>query len=68
MSEHINIDRAWFLIQEGSSISLEDAAHLDFCNECRDFLENLVSVTRYVGFAVNFPTGVDTRVDRERAA
>ena len=68
MSEHINIDRAWFLIQECSSISLAEAAHLDCCAECRDFLENFVSVARYVGFSVRFPAGVDARADRERAA
>jgi hypothetical protein len=68
MSEHINIERAWFLIQECSSISLDEAAHLNCCDECRDFLKNLVSVTRYVGFSVRFPTGIDARVDRERAA
>jgi hypothetical protein len=68
MSEHINIDRAWFLIQEGSSISLAEAAHLNGCRECRVFLENFVSVARYVGFSVCFPTGVDDRVDKERAA
>ena len=68
MSEHINIDCAWFLIQESSSLSLAEADHLNCCDECRDFLENFVSVTRYVGFSVRFPTGVDARVDRERAA
>ncbi len=68
MAEHINIDRAWFLIQEPSSISLEEAAHLDCCDECRKFLENFVSAVRFVGFSAGFPTGVDERVDGERAA
>jgi hypothetical protein len=68
MSEHINIDRAWFLIQVGSSISLAEAAHLECCRECKDFLENFVSVARYVGFSVRFPSGVEARVDRERIA
>ena len=68
MSEHINIGRAWFLIQEHSSLSLAEAAHLDYCQECRKFLEDFVSVARFVGFSVRFPTGVDARVDGERAA
>ena len=68
MSEHINIDTAWLLIQESSSISPAEAAHLNCCDECRDFLENLVSATRYLGFSVRFPNGVDARADRERAA
>jgi hypothetical protein len=68
MSEHINIDRAWFLIQECSSISPAEMVHLNCCEECRDFLESFVSVTRYVGFSVRFPAGVDADVDRERAA
>jgi len=68
MLEHINIDRAWFLIQEGSSISRAEATHLDCCHECKDFLKNFVSVARYIGFSVSFPTGVDGRVDNERAA
>jgi hypothetical protein len=68
MSEHINIDRAWFLIQESCSISLAEAGHLNGCEECRDFLESLVSVTRYVGFSARFPTGVDAGVEGERAA
>jgi hypothetical protein len=68
MAEHVNIDRAWFLIQERSSISLEEAAHLDCCEECRKFLANFVSVVRFVGFSVRFPTGVEAHVDGERAA
>jgi hypothetical protein len=68
MPEHINIDRAWFLIQECSSVSLAEMVHLNCCEECRDFLESFVSVTRYVGFSVRFPDGVDARVDSERAA
>jgi hypothetical protein len=68
MCEDINIDRAWFLIQGANSVSLAEAAHLDCCRQCKDFLENFVSVARYVGFSAHFPTGVEAHVDKERAA
>lgn len=67
MSEHIPIDRAWILIQEGSVLSAAEAEHFDTCGTCREFLASFVSVARYIGFSARFP-GRDHWVDRERAA
>jgi hypothetical protein len=66
MGEHIPIDRAWVLIQEGTALSKKEAQHLEKCRDCREFLESFVSVARYIGLSVHFPTR--QRVDRENAA
>jgi hypothetical protein len=67
MGEHIPIDRAWILIQEGKPVSVADAEHLNICFDCREFLRNFVSVARYIGFSVHFPN-LDHRLDRDRVA
>jgi predicted anti-sigma-YlaC factor YlaD len=64
MRNHIQIDRAWILIQEGSFPFAEEAEHLEKCSECREFLQSFVSVAQHLGFSVNFPTHIDS----ERAA
>ena len=67
MGEHIPMDRAWILIQEGSPLSAAEAEHLNICSDCREFLRGFVSVARYVGFSVRFPNE-DHAIDREHAA
>jgi hypothetical protein len=66
MDEHIRIERAWLLIQEGNALSTKEAQHLEKCGGCREFLQSFVSVSRYIGFSVDFPTR--RKVDREDAA
>jgi hypothetical protein len=68
MREHISMDRAWVLIQEGGLLSAAEREHLDICGECAEFLNGFVTVARYVGLSVRFPDadGVFTR--REHAA
>jgi hypothetical protein len=68
MGEHIPMERAWILIQENNCLSAAEAEHLQTCADCRDFLESFVSVGRYVGFSVHFPSGNFCAVDREDAA
>jgi hypothetical protein len=55
MGEHIPINRAWFLIQEGSQVSCAETEHLERCRDCREFVESFVSLARYIGFSVHFP-------------
>jgi hypothetical protein len=55
MTNHIQIDRAWILIQEGSFPLAEEAEHLEKCSECREFLQSFVCVGQYIGFSVNLP-------------
>jgi hypothetical protein len=62
MGEHIPIDRAWILLQEVSILSTNEAEHLGKCRDCRDFLQSFVSVARYIGLSVAFPTRLN--VDR----
>ena len=66
MGEHIPIERAWVLIQDRSLLSMKEVQHLEKCNDCREFLESFVSVARYIGLSVNFPTW--HTADREDAA
>jgi hypothetical protein len=66
MGEHIPIERAWVLIQAGSALSTKEAQHLEKCGDCREFLQSFVSVARYIGLSVSFPTR--HFVDREDAA
>jgi hypothetical protein len=66
MDEHIPIDRAWVLIQDGSALSTKEAQHVEKCGDCREFLQSFVSVASYIGLSVNFPT--QQTVDREDAA
>jgi len=66
MGEHIPIDRAWVLIQDTRALSTKEAEHLEKCGDCREFLQSFVSVARYIGLSVDFPTR--HRVDREEAA
>jgi hypothetical protein len=56
MREHIPIDRAWILIQKTSALSTKEAEHLEKCADCREFLQSFVSLARYIGFSVEFPT------------
>jgi hypothetical protein len=56
MGEHIPVERAWILIQETNALSTKEAQHLEKCGDCREFLQNFVSVARYIGFSVAFPT------------
>lgn len=56
MGEHIPIERAWVLIEDGSALSTKEAQHLEKCGDCREFLQSFVSVARYIGLSVNFPT------------
>jgi hypothetical protein len=65
LGEHIPIDRAWSLIQT-SALSAKEAEHLEKCSDCRQFLQNFVSVARYVGFSVAFP--IRHKGDRDDAA
>jgi hypothetical protein len=58
VGEHIPIDRAWILI-EGSSLSAKEAKHVETCEECREFLRSFVSVAKFVGFSVHFPSRDD---------
>ena len=67
MGEHIPIDRAWILIQEDSPLSAAEAEHLETCGDCMEFLLTFISVARYVGFSVRFPSR-GQRVDPEHAA
>jgi hypothetical protein len=67
MGEHIPIDRAWILIQELNPPSIAETDHIDKCGDCREFLWGFISVARYVGFSVHFPSR-DHDVDRERVA
>jgi hypothetical protein len=67
MSEHIPIHRAWLLIQEASSLSTKEAQHLRKCDDCREFLQNFVSVARYIGLPVTMPTG-HKKADRPHVA
>jgi len=66
MGEHIRIERAWLLIQDGNALSTKEAHHLEKCRDCREFLQSFVSVGRYIGFSVDFPTR--RTIDREDAA
>jgi hypothetical protein len=66
MSEHIPIERAWILIQEASSLSPKEAEHLAKCRDCGEFLQGFLSVARYIGLSVAFPTR--RTVDRDDAA
>ncbi len=66
MSEHIPIERAWVLIEDGSALSTKEAQHLEKCRDCREFLQSFVSVARYIGLSVKFPTR--RPADREGAA
>jgi hypothetical protein len=66
MGEHIPIERAWLLIQDGSALSTKETTHLEKCGDCREFLQSFVSVASYIGLSVNFPTG--HMADREDAA
>jgi hypothetical protein len=66
MGEHIPIERAWVLIQDGSALSTKEAQHLEKCGDCREFLQSFVSVARYIGLSADFPTGHAVR--REDAA
>jgi hypothetical protein len=67
MGEHIPIDQAWVLIQEANPPSVAEAEHIDNCGDSREFLWSFISVARYVGFSVHFPSR-SHRVDRERVA
>jgi hypothetical protein len=67
MGDHIPMDKAWILIQEGSPLSAAEAEHLNMCFDCREFLNSFVSIARYVGFSVRFPN-LDHRLDRDRVA
>jgi hypothetical protein len=66
MGEHIRIDRAWILIQEASILSPKEAEHLEKCRDCREFLQSFVSMARYIGFSVRFPSC--PKIDRDDAA
>ena len=66
MGEHIPIDRAWFLIQQASALSTKEAEHIERCRDCREFLRSFVSLARYIGLSVAFPS-CPTR-DRDDAA
>jgi hypothetical protein len=66
MGEHIPIDRAWILIQEASALSTKEGEHLEKCRDCGEFLQNFLSVARYIGLSVAFPTRHP--VDRNNAA
>jgi hypothetical protein len=67
MGEHISMDQAWILIQEGSLLDDAVAKHLHLCSDCREFLRSFVSVARYVGYSTRFPD-LDHDSDWERAA
>ena len=67
MGEHIPIEKAWILIQEGGVLSAAEAEHLDTCDTCTEFLSSFISVARYVGFSARFPRRDDS-IDRERVA
>jgi hypothetical protein len=67
LDEHISIDRAWILITGSSPLSVAEGAHLEACEDCREFLRSFVSVARYVGFSVDFPRQ-DDGTGREQAA
>jgi hypothetical protein len=67
MGEHIPIDRAWVLIQEAKALSPIEAEHLEKCDDCKEFFQSFLSVARYIGLSVHFPTQHKT-ADRERAA
>src|SRR5262249_42876636 len=66
MREHIPIDRAWILIQEASVLSAKEAEHLEKCSDCKQFLQSFMSVARYIGLSVDFPTR--HRLDHEDVA
>ncbi len=55
LCQHIPIDRAWILIEGGTSLCDTEAEHLETCVECREFLRSFVSVAKFVGFSVDFP-------------
>ena len=65
--KHISINRAWVLIQEAGSLSAAEAEHLETCSDCIEFLRGFVSVARYVGFSVRFPSQ-EHCVDNDHAA
>jgi hypothetical protein len=67
MGRHIQIDRAWILTHEISPLSDAETEHLEKCDDCKEFLQSFVSVTRYLGFSVHFPSR-DDGMDRDRAA
>jgi hypothetical protein len=67
VGEHIPINRAWILIQEASRLSGAEAEHVETCGDCRKFLRSFVSVARYLGFSVRFPSQ-EYRLDDEHAA
>jgi hypothetical protein len=67
MGEHISVDRAWLLIQEGSHVCDAETQHLERCRDCREFVESFVSLARYIGFSVHFSTQAD-HIEGERAA
>jgi hypothetical protein len=67
MCEHIPIDRAWILIQDSRALSTKEADHLEKCRECGEFVQGFVSLARYIGFSVAFPTRQRV-VDRGDAA
>jgi hypothetical protein len=67
MGEHISLDRAWLLIQEGSQVSDAETQHLERCRDCREFVESFVSLARYIGFTVHFPNQAD-HIEGQRAA
>jgi hypothetical protein len=69
MGEHIPIERAWVLIQGINDLSASEAEHLKTCSDCTEFLEGFVSVGRYVGYSVHFPSeNSPIESDRDRAA
>jgi hypothetical protein len=67
LGRHISIDRAWILIEGMSPLSATEAEHLESCEDCREFLRNFVSVARFVGFSVDFPTQDDGTGQRRSA-
>jgi hypothetical protein len=67
VGEHIPINRAWVLIEDTGRVSGAEAKHLETCDDCREFLRSFVSVARYIGLSVRFPTQ-EYRLDDEHAA
>ena len=50
LGQHIPIDRAWILIEGGTSICDTEAEHLETCVECREFLRNSYPSRNLLGF------------------
>jgi hypothetical protein len=46
--------RGWTLIRDGEVITQEEAAHLECCPGCNDWLAGFMTLARKAGFPISF--------------